>query len=200
MTDDFFRARLEQMIDLKHPLAALANRLPWTQLEATLAPALAHKHRDGKLIEDSDLFGPTLAIAGAGVSAAGRPRLSIRLMASLLYLKHAFNLTLARMALTQNELRAVFDHCFRHPNLKLARDSAWEEMMNSPQSSDDLLAMGELVKREVTARKFEFFYKLRNKYSDNAEQGVSESELAASRPTLVPQALSISSARFLAFS
>jgi len=28
MTDDFFRARLEQMIDLKHPLAALANRLP----------------------------------------------------------------------------------------------------------------------------------------------------------------------------
>lgn len=70
MTDDFFRARLEQMIDLKHPLAALANRLPWTQLEAALAPAFAHKRRDGKLIEDNDLFGPTLAIAGAGVSAA----------------------------------------------------------------------------------------------------------------------------------
>lgn len=100
---------------------------------------------------------------------------------SALYIS-ALTGTLARMALTQNELRAVFDHCIRHPNLKLARDSAWEEMMNSPQSSDDLLAMGELVKREVTARKFEFFYKLRNKYFDNAEQGVSESELAAADP------------------
>ncbi|KAF7956361.1 hypothetical protein AWV80_38350 [Cupriavidus sp. UYMU48A] len=38
-----------------------------------------------------DLFGPTLAVAGAGVSAAGRPRLPIRLMVGLLYLKHAFN-------------------------------------------------------------------------------------------------------------
>ena len=27
-TDDFFRARLDQMIDLRHPLAVLANRLP----------------------------------------------------------------------------------------------------------------------------------------------------------------------------
>jgi IS5 family transposase len=39
------------------------------------------------------LFGTTLEIAGAGVSAAGRPRLPIRLMAALLYLKHAFNLS-----------------------------------------------------------------------------------------------------------
>jgi len=37
------------------------------------------------------MFGPTLAVAGAGVSPAGRPRLPIRLMVSLLYLKHAFN-------------------------------------------------------------------------------------------------------------
>jgi len=44
-------------------------------------------------VEVDDLFGPTLAVAGIGVSAAGRPRLSIRLMASLLYLKHAFNLS-----------------------------------------------------------------------------------------------------------
>ena len=27
-TDDFFRARLDQMIDLRHPLAVLAGRLP----------------------------------------------------------------------------------------------------------------------------------------------------------------------------
>jgi hypothetical protein len=28
-TVDFFRARLDAMIDLKHPLAVLATRLPW---------------------------------------------------------------------------------------------------------------------------------------------------------------------------
>jgi IS5 family transposase len=93
MTDDFFRARLDQMIDLKHPLAALAQRLPWKQIEDTLAPAFVHQDREGRVVAEEDLFGPTLAVAGAGVSAAGRPRLSIRLMASLLYLKHAFNLS-----------------------------------------------------------------------------------------------------------
>jgi len=93
MTDDFFRARLEQMIDLKHPLAVLASRLPWRQIETALAPSFVRKDREGKVIADSDLFGATLAIAGGGISAAGRPRLPIRLMAALLYLKHAFNLS-----------------------------------------------------------------------------------------------------------
>jgi len=91
--DDFFRSRLDQMIDLRHPLAVLAQRMPWSQIEAALAPALAHKRRAGTLTEDVDLFGPSAQLAGAGLSAAGRPRLSIRLMASLLYLKHAFNLS-----------------------------------------------------------------------------------------------------------
>lgn len=40
-----------------------------------------------------DLFGPILQVAGADVSPAGRPRLPIRLMVSLLYLKHAYNLS-----------------------------------------------------------------------------------------------------------
>lgn len=93
MTDDFFRARLDQMIDLKHPLAVLASRMPWDQIEASLAPSFARKDRAGKTIAGDDLFGTTLAIAGSGVSHAGRPRLSIRLMASLLYLKHAYNLS-----------------------------------------------------------------------------------------------------------
>ena len=92
-TDDLFRVRLDQMIDLRHPLAVLARRMPWAQLEAMLAPALAHKARKGMPIEGTDLFGPTLQVAGAGVSAAGRPRLPVRLMVSLLYLKHAFNLS-----------------------------------------------------------------------------------------------------------
>lgn len=81
------------MIDLKHPLAVLGNRLPWSKIEASLAPVFAHKNRDGQLIEGDDLFGSALAIAGAGVSNAGRQRLSIRLMASLLYLKNSFNMS-----------------------------------------------------------------------------------------------------------
>ena len=92
-TPDYFRSRLDAMIDLKHPLAVLGNRLPWSKIEASLAPVFAHKNRDGQLIEGDDLFGSALAIAGAGVSNAGRQRLSIRLMASLLYLKNSFNMS-----------------------------------------------------------------------------------------------------------
>jgi transposase, IS5 family len=92
-TDDFFRARLDSMIDMRHPLAVLATRMPWTEIEAALAPLLAHKDRSGRIIEDADLFGATTQLAGAGLSNAGRPRLSLRLMIALLYLKHAFDLS-----------------------------------------------------------------------------------------------------------
>lgn len=92
-TDDFFRSRLDQMIDLRHPLVVLAGRIPWSQLEAALAPAFARQSREGTVIEGDDLFGPTVQMAGSGTSSAGRPRLPIRLMAALLYLKHAFNLS-----------------------------------------------------------------------------------------------------------
>ena len=92
-TDDFFRARLDSMIDMRHPLAVLATRMPWGALEASLAPLLAHKDRDGRLVQGADLFGPTAQLAGAGQSNAGRPRSALRLMVALLYLKHAFNLS-----------------------------------------------------------------------------------------------------------
>ncbi|MFE1574467.1 transposase, partial [Comamonas odontotermitis] len=49
--------------------------------------------RAGKAADGFDLFGPSLQLTGAGVSTAGRPRLPIRLMAALLYLKHAFGLS-----------------------------------------------------------------------------------------------------------
>lgn len=91
MTADFFRARLETMIDLRHPLAVLATRLDWAGIEAGLAPLFARTARAGREVEGCDLFGPSLQMAGTGVSVAGRPRLPIRLMVSLLYLKHAFN-------------------------------------------------------------------------------------------------------------
>jgi IS5 family transposase len=91
MTEDFFRNRLDQLIDLRHPLAVLANRMPWQEIEASLAHRFARQVRSGQKIEGMDMFGPTQALAGSGVSNAGRPRLPTRLMVSLLYLKHAFN-------------------------------------------------------------------------------------------------------------
>ena len=92
-TTDFFRPRLAEMIDLRHPLAVLASRLPWAQIEAALAPYFARQVRAGRVLEHDDLFGPSLQLAGAGIAAAGRPRLPMRLMASLLYLKHAYKLS-----------------------------------------------------------------------------------------------------------
>lgn len=93
MTDDFFQSRLDAMIDLRHPLAVLATRMPWAQIEASFAPLFAHRDRAERATEAVDLFGIAPKFAGAGVSAAGRPRLPIRRMVGLLYLKHAYNLS-----------------------------------------------------------------------------------------------------------
>jgi len=92
-TADFFHPLLVEIIDLRYPLAVLASRLPWTQIEAALAPYFARRVRAGRVLEHDDLFDPSLQIAGAGVAPLGRPRLPIRLMASLLYLKHAYKLS-----------------------------------------------------------------------------------------------------------
>lgn len=90
-TPDFFRARLDAMIDMKHPLAVLGRHMPWGEIERSLAPLFARKARMGRQREDADMFGPVAQVVTGGVSAAGRPRLPIRLMVALLYLKHAFN-------------------------------------------------------------------------------------------------------------
>ena len=79
---DFFRARLDVMIDLRHPLAVLATRMPWDQIEASVAPFLMRKPRMGRFSPVTVLFGTTAQVAGMGVSPAGRPRLPIRLMVS----------------------------------------------------------------------------------------------------------------------
>src|SRR6218665_1491154 len=92
-TADFFRSRLAEMIDLSHPLAVLASRIPWTQIEAALSPYFVRRVRVGRVLEHDDLFGPSLQVAGAGVAPAGRPRLPLRLMGSLLYLKNAYKLS-----------------------------------------------------------------------------------------------------------
>ncbi|MDI1260953.1 IS5 family transposase [Aquabacterium sp.] len=92
-TPDFFRCRLAQMIDLKHPLAVLATRLPWAAIETAVAPKLARSARPAKPVIGQDLAGAFEGEWGGGISPAGRPRLPVRLMVSLLYLKHSFNLS-----------------------------------------------------------------------------------------------------------
>jgi IS5 family transposase len=95
-TDDFFRARLDGMVETRHPPAVLASRMPWSQIEAALALAFAHKKCKCRTVEGADMFGPTLTVAGAGVSAVVHPRLPIRPMVSLLYLNHAFSVRIRR--------------------------------------------------------------------------------------------------------
>jgi IS5 family transposase len=47
-TDDFFRSRLDNMTDLRHPLAALASSMPWQEIEVSLAHRFA-RQRSGSL-------------------------------------------------------------------------------------------------------------------------------------------------------
>ena len=92
-TSDFFRSRIDAMINLGDPLAVLARRLPWEVIEASLMAKFERQDRAGQCLDGADLFGPTAVVVGAGVSTGGRPKLSLRLMASLVYLKNGFNLS-----------------------------------------------------------------------------------------------------------
>ena len=65
--NDFFKARLDQIIDMDHPLAKLARTVDWGFLE--------------------DQFGAVYT------DGAGRPPLPTRLMAGLAILKHTYDLS-----------------------------------------------------------------------------------------------------------
>jgi IS5 family transposase len=64
---DLFRSRLDQIVDMKHPLAKLAGHVDWAFLEKTFGAA----YEDGP----------------------GQPPLPTRLMAGLAILKHTYNLS-----------------------------------------------------------------------------------------------------------
>ncbi|WP_226858625.1 transposase [Diaphorobacter aerolatus] len=83
------------MIDVRHPLAVLASRVPWQEIEAQVAQVFSRKARTGAALPDLDLFGEQVQRA-ARASHAGRPRVPLRIMISLLYLKHVFNESDAR--------------------------------------------------------------------------------------------------------
>lgn len=90
---DFFRSRIDAMINLSDPLAVLAARLPWSQIEAAIAAKFERQNRSGHILKSEDMFGTSEVVVGGGRSNAGRPKLPIRLMVSLLYLKNSFNLS-----------------------------------------------------------------------------------------------------------
>ena len=75
-----------------------------------LATKFEHCDRAGDTLERIDLLGPVQVVVGSGQSAAGRPRLPIRLMTSLVYLKHSYNISdeepVARWS--ENVLRQFF--------------------------------------------------------------------------------------------
>ena len=91
MAADLFRQTLEEMVDPKHPLVILSRRIPWKSLEEKVAPLLVPESRPDAKVEVEDLFGKSIQTVAA--NPGGRPRLPTRLLMSLLYLKHAFNLS-----------------------------------------------------------------------------------------------------------
>jgi IS5 family transposase len=78
------------MLDLRQPLVVLSSRLPWQQMEASIAHLFVRKAKAGVRQPEIDLFGQG-AQQAPKVSNAGRPRVPLRIMMALLYLKHAFN-------------------------------------------------------------------------------------------------------------
>ena len=60
---DFFRSRIDAMINLNDPLAVLASRLPWGQIETAVAAKFEREHRAGQILESQDLFGTTATSA-----------------------------------------------------------------------------------------------------------------------------------------
>ena len=94
MTDDFFRSRLDQMIDHRHPLVVLASTLAWEKMETGVAPQFAHQARPLQQSEEApDLLGAVVKVSGGKASNAGRPRLAMRLMIALTLLKNSFDLS-----------------------------------------------------------------------------------------------------------
>lgn len=70
-TDDFFRSRLDLMINLGHSLAVLSEKMPWEILEETLELIFEHRDRKDREFFCEDIFGKNMQVAGAWVSNAG---------------------------------------------------------------------------------------------------------------------------------
>lgn len=94
-TPDFSRSRIDAMINLSDPRRYWQPRLPWAQIEPSVAAKFERQARAGQVLEGEGAIcsAPPNSWWSAGRSIAGRPKLPIRLIASLLYLKYSFNLS-----------------------------------------------------------------------------------------------------------
>lgn len=88
MTDDLFRNRLENMIDLRHGLVKLAGIMPWEKVCQAVESYISGTMPTDKA-KGSGLFGEVV-LAGKA-SNAGQPPLPTRLLVGLHYLKHAYD-------------------------------------------------------------------------------------------------------------
>jgi IS5 family transposase len=51
MIDDFFDNRLNQLIDLSHPLAVLVNRKPWQEIDAIVYSSYRGVAKDNQKLD-----------------------------------------------------------------------------------------------------------------------------------------------------
>jgi IS5 family transposase len=87
MTDDMFRNRLENLIDLRHGLVKLGKALPWEKICMAVERCIPKTSGTPKQA-GTGLFGDVV-LAGKP-SNAGQPSLPTRLMVGLYYLKHTY--------------------------------------------------------------------------------------------------------------
>jgi hypothetical protein len=71
-SSDLFRARLEQIINMKHELVQLAGKIDWEWIDGEIAPRYSDKGRPG--IETRFVIGSLLLKHIYGLSDAGQGR------------------------------------------------------------------------------------------------------------------------------
>lgn len=84
------------MNHLRYPLAVLALRMPWQNIEARVVQVFSCKDHSGVVILDLDLFGEQVQRVSVS-SNARRPLVPHCIMVALLYLQHVFNESDARV-------------------------------------------------------------------------------------------------------
>ena len=67
-TDDFFRARIDYMIDLRHSMVMPYSRIPWQHIEVLVPYLFMCKTGAGVATPDLDLFCEALGVVEARAS------------------------------------------------------------------------------------------------------------------------------------
>lgn len=83
---------------------------------------------------------------------------------------------------TANEMKEVYDYCFRDAEDAYSRDKAWADAVNSQSTQANMEGMGEIVGRETRSDNYEFFFKLRQRQTADAANGIDETALALGDP------------------